>query len=96
MLYTIKLLERAENELNEGCVWYEERKKGLGRRFLKEVNSQLLTIRREPKLFQVQGKYNHRFVGLKKFPFVVVYWCDDKNRTIYVISIFHTSRSPII
>lgn len=95
-MYTLKLLKRAENELYEACGWYEERRKGLARRFLAEIYAQFDTVRKNPKLYQTRGNGNLRFSPLNKFPFVIVYWFDDNLNTIFIVSIFHTSREPFV
>lgn len=95
-MYTLKLLKRAENELNNSCDWYEEQKKGLARRFLKELETRFKLITKNPRLYQIQGDGNLRLAPLKKFPFVIVYWYDEALEIIFVVSIFHTSREPIV
>ncbi len=95
-MHTLKILKRAENELYDSCDWYEQRKKGLARRFLKELDIHFRLITKNPALYQKQGDDNLRFSPLKKFPFVIVYWYDENLITIFVVSIFHTSREPIV
>ncbi|RKE49525.1 type II toxin-antitoxin system RelE/ParE family toxin [Sphingobacterium detergens] len=96
MAYTLKLLKRAEDELHHSCEWYDSQKRGLARQFLKELDLQFKFIVKNPELYQIQGQGNLRFSPLKKFPFVVIYWFDEGMKIIYVVSIFHTSREPII
>lgn len=95
-MYTLKLLKRAENELLNSCDWYEEQKKGLARRFLKELDTRFKLITKNPKLYQTQGNGNIRCAPLKKFPFLIIYWHDESLKTVFVVSIFHTSREPIL
>lgn len=95
-MYTLKLLKRAENELHDSCDWYNQRKKGLARRLLKELDIRFKLITKNPQLYQIQGNGNLRFAPLQKFPFVIVYWFDEGLNTVFVLSIFHTSREPIV
>jgi len=61
--------------------------------FFQQINSSLTAISENPYNFQIVHKNIRRFV-VKKFPFVVYYYIEDKN--IKIISIFHTSRNPQI
>lgn len=95
-MFTLKLLGRAENELRDSCGWYEQKRKGLARRFLKELDTRFKLITENPKLYQTQGDGKLRFAPLKKFPYGIVYWLDENQKIVFVVSIFHTSREPII
>jgi toxin ParE1/3/4 len=91
-LYNIHFLKPAEIEFCEAFDWYDEKQKGLGNRFLKEVSKYLDSIADNP--FKFAAKYDNelRFAPLKIFPFVIAYWIE--NETVFVASIFHTSRNP--
>ena len=93
-LYKIEVLKTAEIEFEEAFDWYEQRQSGLGNRFLREISSYLDSIAENP--FKYAAKYNNElhFAPLKIFPYVVAYWVDNKLRTIFVVSFFHTSRNP--
>lgn len=95
-MYTLKLLKRAENELLDSCEWYEKQKKGLARRFLNELEIRFKLITKNPKLYQTQGNGNLRCAPLTKFPYLVVYWYYETLKSVFVASIFHTSREPFL
>jgi len=52
-LYSLKILEEADNELKESALWYEEEKSGLGIRFIEIIQKKLQTINDHP------GKISH-------------------------------------
>ncbi|TYR36327.1 type II toxin-antitoxin system RelE/ParE family toxin [Sphingobacterium phlebotomi] len=93
-LYEIELSQKALYELDEAYEWYEEQLSGLGTRLLKEVNKYLTTISKSPKLFQVHFPNEIRMVPLKVFPYLIVYWIDETNAKVAVLSIFHAKRHP--
>lgn len=90
----IKLLKRAELELTAACEWYEEQQKGLSLKFRKAVKNSLDSINSNPELYSQRYNTDLRFTLLAKFPYIVVYWYDNKLNTIFVVSIFHTKRNP--
>jgi toxin ParE1/3/4 len=93
-VFKLDLLEQAEVELSESFDWYEEQQQGLGNRFYKEVNACLESIRNNPELYVIRYDEAIRTATLRVFPFLIIYWIDKPNQTVYIISIFHTSRNP--
>lgn len=93
-MHSIKLLRRAELELFDACEWYEKQQKGLSRRFQKEIDSSLEFISSNPLLYPKRYNSELRFTVIKKFPFVIVFWFDEKINTVLVVSIFNTNRNP--
>src|SRR5690606_8086246 len=93
-LYEIEFSQKASQELDEAYGWYEEQLAGLGPRLLKEANKYLAVISKSPKLFQVRFSDEIHAVPLKVFPYLIVYWVDEPNTKIVVLSFFHTRRHP--
>lgn len=93
-VYEIEFSQKALHELDEAYEWYEEQLAGLGTRLIKEVNKYLTTISKSPKLFQVHFPDEIRMVPLKVFPYLIVYWIDETNAKVAVLSIFHAKRHP--
>lgn len=91
---SIKLLKRAELELFDACKWYEKRQKGLSQPFRKAVRNGLNSIASNPLIYSKRFDTELRYALLYKFPYVIVYWLDEKLDTIFVTSIFHTRRNP--
>lgn len=62
----------AKSQYYKAIEWYEEEKKGLGKRFVESVNDTILKIDDSPLTYQIRHK-NIRMLGTKKFPFCVYY-----------------------
>ncbi|WP_162056139.1 type II toxin-antitoxin system RelE/ParE family toxin [Pontibacter pamirensis] len=90
----VQLLERAELEVRDAYAWYETQQPGLGDRFLDMVDHYLTLIGSNPH--QYPGRYGNELhvAPMKTFPYLVVYWVDEGQETVFVTSIFHTSRKP--
>lgn len=81
----------AEQDLAEAARWYELQRKGLGREFLRSVDSALTQIRRMPlilpKVFE-----DVRRAPTGRFPYGVFYKIEAEQ--ISVIAVYHNSRDP--
>lgn len=93
-MFEIHFLAEAESELDEAYEWYEEKQEGLGKRFYNEVNHYIGLIAANPYLFSIKYPQGLRTATLNKFPFLVIFWLDESLTTVYIVSIFHTSRFP--
>lgn len=91
---SVKLLRRAELEIFEACEWYEKKRRGLSAHLLKEIRSILAFIADNPNQYAKKYQTELHFAPLHKFPFIVIYWFDDSKDSVFVVSIFHTSRNP--
>lgn len=89
--------DEARRELGEAALWYEERDRGLGTRFLDEVEQILAHIKRSPVLgmrWLVGGLPEHvevRRLPLRKFPYLVVYIVEPEPT---VVAVAHGRRRP--
>ena len=89
----IVMSTRAQAEVADSWLWYEEREVGLGDRFVGAVKQKLKVISENPEMFPLKQKpFRETIIAI--FPFVVVYKVNKKQKLIEIISIFHTSRSP--
>ena len=57
MVFKIKILPLAENEIDESIEFYENRSKGLGKQFLTYLKSHLQVLKTHPELFEIIKKY---------------------------------------
>ena len=93
MSYTLIFNSEAEKEYSAAYQWYEGQQPGLGERFLQETEHQIQKIIANPEAYHLsKGNYRESLVG--HFPFTVVYAIAKRKKTIYISSIFHTSRDP--
>jgi plasmid stabilization system protein ParE len=91
MKHTAVLRPAAQKDVAEGDAWYEEKRPGLGDRFLLEVQRSLDRILENPRGYQRIHK-EFRQLPLSHFPYVIVYVV--KGTTILVMRVFHTSQHP--
>jgi hypothetical protein len=89
-----ELLREALDEMTEAAAWYEERREGLGERFLDIVQSTLRRIDDAPLTGAPWRQGKSRSVAVRRypvpgFPFVVVYVTEP---ALVVIAIAHTRR----
>src|SRR5882757_3940656 len=93
MAYSFIINDEAIEELTEAFLWYEEQQLGLGKEFRTKVNEKLNKVCNNPLHNRISNKKFHEALT-DKFPFLIVYFVDDKNELIVVTAIFHTSRDP--
>lgn len=92
-MYKVLILPSAKQDVREAAEWYEERQKGLGKRFLNEVRSKVAHIRSKPKGTAVRYDDIHCAV-LDIFPFMIHFTVDDDLKLVVVSAVFHTSLNP--
>jgi hypothetical protein len=95
MDYILEVHASANEELEQSFHWYEERGEGLGEKFLLQINDGLNRILRDPERYAVR-KEGFRELGIKKFPFVIVYQILADEGVIFITDFFHTKRNPAL
>jgi len=85
-----KVNPQAKIDIQDQIHFYNDKQKGLGKRFYNDVKSTFKTIRKNP-FFQIRYK-DVRCLPLKKFPAMVHYTVDEKQITVRAV--FHTSQDP--
>ena len=93
MAYRVTFHPKAESELYESVVWYEEVLSGLGREFLKEVEKILDHLNLHPFIYSKRKK-NYREAVLRKFPYILVYKINPRSNEVHILHVFHTSQHP--
>lgn len=92
MLYRFHFSERFRLDIQEARKWYNQRQKGLGKKFYTEVKSSLEAIRRTP---QFQVRYDEiRCLPLKTYPFMIHYQVDEGQKTVLILACIHCSLNP--
>lgn len=90
MMYPHEIKEEAELETLEAYLYYEEKQKGLGDRFLVQLEEYLKRICKNPLHFPLKNGYREAFI--KKFPFLIIY--EFSQETVVVYSVFNTYQNP--
>jgi plasmid stabilization system protein ParE len=94
-MYKSIILPSAKEDIRDAAIWYNEQKKGLGKRFIREVREVDNYIRQNPKICSIRYE-KIRTAVLSIFPFMVHYVIDEEDKTILIISVLHTSWNPKI
>lgn len=81
----------ARSELIASALFYEERSRGLGERFLQAVEATELRIREYP-LHGQPFEAGTRKQRVKKFPFAIIY--KEYPDFVMVFAVAHLSRKP--
>lgn len=88
-----KVNPQAKVDIQDQIYFYNDKQKGLGKRFHNEVKSTFKSIRKNP-FYQTHYK-DVRCFPLKKFPAMVHYTLDENKKQITVSAVFHISQDPI-
>jgi len=90
--YKIFIAPRAAQEIQNGIDYYNEKRKGLGKKFLLNINKTIEAVRQSP-FYQI--RYDDvRCLLVKGFPYMVHFTIDEKREDIYVHAVIHTSLNP--
>ena len=92
MHYKFRLTQEAEQDVLEGYLWYEKKRKGLGAEFLTALDMAEKAIVSNPRTFPFRYKKKLRGFVVSRFPYLILYLLD--NRNIIVFSVFNTRRNP--
>ena len=93
MAFTYVLRPQAQNEYEDSLLWYLERSISSAENFINNLERTFDLLCENPFL----GKCTYRKfyeLKVKKFPFNVVYFIEEANNQIVVVSIFHDKRNP--
>ena len=93
MRYTILFRKRATKEYIQSITWYKERSDKAAKGFVDAVNAVLDQLENEPDAFRYTYKH-FKEVAIKRYPFFIVYFIDEKNRMVIITSIYHFKRNP--
>jgi len=92
MTYQVCFSKRFRDDIREARKWYNQRKKGLGKKFYSEVEDSLKAIKKSPH-FQIRYD-NIRCLPLNKYPFMIHFTIDEETEIILVLGCIHCSLEP--
>lgn len=90
MTYELIIKEEAVKDMIEAFQWYEDKQRGLGAKFLDEVESYYDRIIKKPEHYQKH--IDQRIAVLHRFPYKIVY--EVEKEYIVVYAVLHTKRGP--
>ena len=80
-------------EYKDAISWYALRNLKVAENFVSEVTQKIGLICVHPLRYRNSYK-DFREIVLKKYPFNLVYFVDEKNKTIIITSVYHQKRNP--
>ena len=93
--YKISIDIEALQDIQEATNWYNEEVQGLGSRFQKQVKSQINSLKTSHHNYACRYADVHCML-IKKFPFMIHFTVDHKQKLVEIFAIIHTSRNPKI
>jgi len=91
MTYKLILKSRAHIDLAEAIEYYQDKRKGLGLKFLKCAQKFFNRITRNPLHYPLKnGQFREAYI--QKFPYVIIY--ELINNEVVVFSVFNTHQNP--
>lgn len=92
IFYKTTILPKAKQEVNETALYYESRRKGLGKLFYKEFKNYALTLKTFPFF---EEKYNIvRTLPLKKFPYTIHFTVDELEKIVSIQAVTSNHQDP--
>jgi len=91
-VYKVKILPSAKLDIEESAIWYNDKQKGLGKKFTSEIRQKIEDIKQNPKAFSIRYDKNTRTAITNVFPFMIHFTIE--NKTIIIKAVFHTSINP--
>lgn len=93
MIFEVVIQPRAILDIQDAIDYYESKQIGLGDYFYQVIDEHIKTLTKNP-FFQIRYKDYHG-LPTKKFPFIILYFIDEKLMTIYILSVFNTALNPL-
>jgi len=87
----VRVLEVAQQELDEAIAYYNSQAPGLGDAFLLEAVAAIDRIRRFPQAWHPLGESTRR-CRLRRFPYGLIYH-EDKGEVV-IVAVAHSHRRP--
>ena len=83
----------AQHELEAAAAWYEDRRRGLGEEFLKEIEEAIERSADHPERHPIVFSDVRRAV-LRRFPYAVYF--RQRDLALVVLAVFHGRRDPLV
>lgn len=92
MEFKVIIVERADLEIEEAYLYYENIQEGLGIRFVLEYEKYLKTLKNIP--FFEQRYQAIRILPLKKFPYSIHFSVDELQSTVTIHAVICDYQNP--
>ena len=88
MINRLIVAPRAEADLRDAFIWYEQKSAGLGHDFLLRVETKFEQIAQSPQLFRQRvGLY--RLAATDRFPYAIYFIWDEASHVVAVRRVLH-------
>lgn len=93
MSYQFVLHDLAQKDYEIAVDWYARKSLKAVNNLIFEVENTIQLICDNPKRWR--NEYKHfRELGIKKYPYVIIYVFEEEKELVLVTGIFHTSKNP--
>ncbi len=92
MDFVVFIDNRAILDIQEAINFYDNQQPGLGKRFESVLNEHIIILMKTP-LFRKRYD-NVRCFPLKKFPYMIHFTVNEKEKIVIIRAVFHTSKNP--
>lgn len=93
MIYQYSFSAKAQKDYEESLEWYVEKSIQAAEGFVEAVDYALNQISTYPGRYR--NTYRHYYeIGLKKYPFVLIYSIEEKEELIIIWKVFHYKKNP--
>ena len=92
-MYKSVILPLAKKDIKEAAAWYNDKQKGLGKRFTHKIRLRVHSICKHPKAGAIRYD-DTRTAILDVFPYMIHYIIDELQKTIIISAVFHMSLNP--
>ena len=89
---TYQFHPEAEAEHLENIAYYEDRRAGLGARYLAEFESVVEQVCENPHRYRIERLPDIRRVRMRQFPFTILY--RETEGTVEILAVAHRRRRP--
>jgi plasmid stabilization system protein ParE len=90
-MYKAIILPLARQDIKEAAKWYNERQRGLGKRFTQHVRQKVKYVCQNPNAVAVRYD-DTRTVVLDTFPYMIHFTVDHENNLIIISAVLSTHR----
>jgi plasmid stabilization system protein ParE len=92
-MYKSLILPLAKQDIKLAATWYNERQRGLGKRFTANVKKKVHYICQNPSALAVRYG-DTRTALIETFPYLVHFSVDENKKTVVICAVLSTSRDP--
>ena len=93
MTYSYIFHSKAQEEYEQSVRWYSERSLQVSTKFIIAVNAALKLICDNPGRWR-NGYKNYYELGVKKYPFNLIYVIEPANKRVVITAVYHGKRNP--